>query len=112
MIIIFVKEDLNVKLDFIDGVIIGLLSGQLILSWNYFFVKKHTNPRIVPYSQKQEFQAGILHNNGNYIQGSVNISFKFEYMGKLKNGYFVSEIVFPKNDGNNIFGSVNLRKNL
>ena len=44
-----------------------------------------------------------MNNNGNYIQGSVNITFKSEYTGKLKNGYFVNEIIFPRNNGENWF---------
>jgi hypothetical protein len=34
-IIVFVIKVMNVKLDFVGGVIIGLLSGQIIPTWKY-----------------------------------------------------------------------------
>lgn len=98
--IIVVKKVLDVKLDFIGGVIIGLLSGQLLPAWKYFFNTERKNPPITPYSQKTKFYAGLVHNQGRYIQGLVDITFKSEYIGKLKNGYFVNEISFPENKGN------------
>ncbi|MDN5868141.1 MAG: hypothetical protein L0H55_12190 [Candidatus Nitrosocosmicus sp.] len=58
----------------------------------YLTDKNVVNPRILLYFSKQIFNAGISHNRGIYNQGSVDIIFRTEYTGNLKNGYFVNEI--------------------
>ena len=90
--IVFIIQVLDVKLEFVGGIIIGILAAQVLPAWKYLTDKKVVNPRIMPYTSKQTFKAGIIHNKGNYIRGSVDINFKTEYTGKLNNGYFVNEI--------------------
>lgn len=105
IIIVIVKEVFDVHMEFLGGLIIGLLSGQIIPAWKYVFEKNQVNPNIIPYSQRKNFKAGIYQNDNRYSRGSVNIIFKSKYTGGLKNGYFVNEIIFPENNGINVFSS-------
>ncbi len=103
--ITIVKEVWNVKMDFIGGVIIGLLAGHILPVWKYFFNTEHKNPIIFPCPNKPILNAGVINNKNRYPKGFVNINFISEYTGKLKNGYFVNEIVFAENAQYNRFPS-------
>ncbi len=59
--------------------------------------------RVFPSFKKPEFKAKRVNGQQRYIRGSVNIVFHSEYIGKLKNGYFVNEIIFPENKRMNTF---------
>jgi hypothetical protein len=94
---------LNVKLEFLGGLIIGALMSQILPAWKILTDKNRTNPRIFPCPCKPTFNAGITHNRNRYQKGSVNINFLSEYTGKLKNGFFINEIVFAENADHNKF---------
>ena len=97
IIIGIVMQVLQVKLELVGGITIGILAALLMPSLKYLSDKNVVNPRIFPYSSKQIFEAGIIHNKRNYILGSVDINFSTKYTGNLKNGYFVNEITSNNN---------------
>lgn len=89
---------LDVKLEFVGGIIIGILAAQLLPAWKYLTDKNIVNPRILPYLSKQKSNSGIIHNKKNYFHGMADITFKTEHTGQLKNGYFVNEISYLNNN--------------
>jgi hypothetical protein len=38
-----------------------------------------------------------------FIRGKLRLTFRSEYSGKLKNGYFMNEVLLPENDRMNAF---------
>lgn len=66
---------------------------------NEVFITK----RIFPSLKIPIFIAKIIDNKGKYVRGTVNITFYSEYIGKLRNGYFVNEISLPENNKMNTF---------
>lgn len=66
---------------------------------NEVFITK----RIFPSLKIPIFIEKIIDNKGKYVRGTVNIIIYSEYIGKLKNGYFVNEISLPENNKINTF---------
>ena len=95
----------------ISSTITTVLIGSMFLAGTYLFKsndrrnKESSQKRITPSLKEPQFTAKIVNGQKRYIRGSVNIVFHSEYIGKLKNGYFVNEIIFPQNNGLNTFTS-------
>lgn len=60
--------------------------------------------RIFPiWFRKPKFKAEITNEQRTFVRETMILTFQSEYYGKLKNGYFMNEILLPENNRINMF---------
>ena len=94
------------KDDFITYAIgVVLVISSIPLTYNKLKDKKDSYSKwILPrYFRKPVFKAKIVNEQKTFVLGTMILAFQSEYTGKLKNGYFMNEILLPENNRMNAF---------